>query len=123
LLELFKISEQFSFPPEELPFMRNLQKVCFEEAQQISELFATIVRHGAKYLSDPILPSFVYNSSKIILYYVARVLDVSKPDAASTITTAIAHVENNVEALRAMTLMYPDAEALVSDMFSLQKGL
>lgn len=113
LLELFKVPEQFVFPPEQLPFMRDLQRVCFGEAQRISELCATVLKHGAKYLSDPILPSFAYNSSKIILYYIAKILDRTSPEAPLTITVAIAHVDSNVQALWAMRLMYPIAEPLV----------
>jgi hypothetical protein len=114
LLELFKVRERFDFPDEQVPFMEALQRVCFEESQRVAELISTVLRHGVKYLADPILPSFAYNSSRIMLYYIARILDLSRPESGVIISQVLNLVESNVRALREMSLMYPLAEPLVS---------
>ncbi|KAF2464245.1 uncharacterized protein BDR25DRAFT_381369, partial [Lindgomyces ingoldianus] len=110
--ELFKIREAFPFPPEQQPFVSHLQLVCFENAQRIAILFFTTLQHGAKYLADPILPSFAYNSSRVMLYYLARILDRSKPEARNVIKETMDLIRSNNKSLQAMAMMYPLAEPL-----------
>ncbi|KAH9861668.1 hypothetical protein J1614_011421 [Plenodomus biglobosus] len=112
LPDLFKNQEPFIFPPEQQAFVAHLQDVCFEHAQRMSVLVSTILQHGVKHFADSILPSFVYNSSRIMLYYIARLLDVSKPDAGTVIGRTIELVQHNNQALHDMALMYPLAESL-----------
>lgn len=112
LPDLYKNQEPFVFPPEQRSFVDHLRSVCFDHAQQLSVLVSTILQHGVKHFADSILPSFVYNSSRIMLYYIARVLDFSKPNASVTINRAIELVQQNNKALREMTVMYPLAETL-----------
>lgn len=111
---LFKMREPFDFPPEQLLFKAKLQTTCFENAQHVAVLTSTILQHGVKYLADPILPSFVYNSSRIMLYYIARILDRNKQDAEAITVRTLELVELNNHALREMSKMYPLAEPLVS---------
>jgi hypothetical protein len=118
LPNLFKISEPFVFPPEQFPFMAKLQTICFEHAQQVSVLTATTLQHGVRYLADAIVPSLVYNSSRIMLYYTARILDRTKPDAPMIIQRTIELIEQNNQALREMSQLYPLAEPLVRRMES-----
>jgi hypothetical protein len=112
LPDLFKNQEPFVFPPDRQAFVGHLQDVCFEHAQRMSVLVSHILQHGVKHFADSILPSFVYNSSRIMLYYIARILDVSKPDAATVIGRTVELVQYNNQALREMALMYPLAESL-----------
>ncbi|KAF1953426.1 hypothetical protein CC80DRAFT_451000 [Byssothecium circinans] len=112
LPNLFKIREPFVFPPEQFPFMAQMQAVCFEHAQQVSILTSTMLHHGVKYLADAIVPSLVYNSSRIMLYYIARIIDRSKPETAMVFDRTIELVEQNNQALRDMSQMYPLAEPL-----------
>ncbi|KAH8724439.1 fungal-specific transcription factor domain-containing protein [Phaeosphaeriaceae sp. PMI808] len=112
LPDLYKNQEPFAFPPQQQPFVAHLQSVCFEHAQHMSTLVSRILQHGVKHFADSILPSFVYNSSRIMLYYIARILDLSKPDAGAIINRTVELVQQNNKALREMTLMYPLAETL-----------
>lgn len=118
LLELFKVRERFEFPEEQVPFMKALQHMCFEESQRVAQLISAILRHGVKFLADPILPSFAYNSSRIMLYYIARILDLTRPESGVVISQVLNLVESNVKALREMSSMYPLAEPLVSTILS-----
>lgn len=112
LPDLFKNQEPFIFPPNQRHFVAHLQDMCFEHAQRMSVLVSTILQHGVKHFADSILPSFVYNSSRIMLYYIARLLDVSKPGVSTLISRTVELVQQNNRALREMTLMYPLAETL-----------
>ncbi|KAF1848771.1 uncharacterized protein K460DRAFT_280242 [Cucurbitaria berberidis CBS 394.84] len=112
LPDLFKNQEPFVFPPSQQSFVAHLQDVCFEHAQRMSVLVSTILQHGVKHFADSILPSFVYNSSRIMLYYIARLLDISKPGVSTLISRTVELVQQNNKALREMTLMYPLAETL-----------
>jgi hypothetical protein len=112
LPDLYRNQEPFSFPPEQQAFKARLQMLCFEHAQRMSVLVATVLQHGIKHFADPILPSFVYNSNRIMLYYIARILDLSKSDSDTVITRTVELVQQNNKALRDMSLMYPLAEPL-----------
>lgn len=112
LPELFKNQDPFIFHASQQLFVTRLQDMCFEHAQRMSVLVSTILQHGVKHFADSILPSFVYNSSRIMLYYIARLLDASKPDAGTVISRTIELVQHNNRALRDMSLMYPLAESL-----------
>lgn len=112
LPDLYKNQDPFPFPPDQRAFVAQLQDVCFDHAQRMSVLVSTILSHGVKHFADSILPSFVYNSSRIMLYYLARILDLSSPSASSTITRTVELVQHNNAALAEMTKMYPLAETL-----------
>jgi hypothetical protein len=112
LPDLYKNQDPFAFPPQQQDFVAHLQAVCFDHAQRISVIVSTILQHGVKHFADSILPSFVYNSSRIMLYYIARILDHTKPDAVAIINRTIELVQHNNQALREMTLMYPLADTL-----------
>jgi hypothetical protein len=112
LPDLYKNQEPFVFPQGQEAFVAHLQSVCFDHAQRMSVLVSTILQHGVKHFADSILPSFVYNSSRIMLYYIARILDLSNPDASTIINRTIELVQHNNKALRDMTLIYPLAETL-----------
>lgn len=112
LPDLFKNQEPFVFPSDRQSFVSHLQDVCFEHAQRMSVLVSHILQHGVKHFADSILPSFVYNSNRIMLYYIARILDVSKADTGTVIARTVELVQYNNRALREMALIYPLAESL-----------
>lgn len=112
LPDLYRNQQPYEFPPEQHAFMSRLQMICFEHAQFMSVLVATVLQHGIKHFADPILPSFVYNSNRIMLYHIARILDQSKPDSRTVISRTVELVQQNNKALREMSMMYPLAEPL-----------
>jgi hypothetical protein len=112
LPDLYRNQQPYEFPPEQHAFMSRLQMICFEHAQLMSVLVATVLQHGIKHFADPILPSFVYNSNRIMLYHIARILDQSKPDSRTVISRTVELVQQNNKALREMSMMYPLAEPL-----------
>ncbi|CAI6309392.1 unnamed protein product [Periconia digitata] len=112
LPDLFKIRQPFVFPPEQCQLMAHMQFICYDNARQISTLVTTVLKHGVKYLADAIVPSLVYNSSRIMLYYIAHAVDPTKPESMAIFDETIEFVQNNNMALQAMSQMYPIAEPL-----------
>ena len=112
LPDLFKNQKPIVFHTDQQAFVGHLQAVCFEHAQRMSISVSHILQHGVKYFADSILPSLIYNSSRIMLCYIARVLDTSKADAGIVIGRTVELVQCNIQALRDMALIYPLAESL-----------
>lgn len=114
--DLFKLRNPFYFPPNQQEFLRSLQADCYFHAQQISSILAEAASHGRRHLSDSLLPCFAYDSSRVMLYYVARLLDMSRPDAPAIVREAIKAVESNNRILRLMSPLFPLAEQLVGSL-------
>ncbi|UPL03922.1 hypothetical protein LCI18_014856 [Fusarium solani-melongenae] len=112
--DLFKLIKPFYFPPNQQEFLQSLQADCFYHAQQIASILSEAVRHGARYLADSLLPCFAYDSSRVMLYYIARLLDLSRPDAETIVADAINAVESNSKILRTMAALFPLADSLAT---------
>jgi hypothetical protein len=112
--DLFKLPKPLSVPPEHHDFLQSAQASCYHHAQQIADILAEAADHGAHLLSDSLLPYFVYDSSRVMLYYVARLLDPNRPDAQSKMEDAINAVESNRRVLKMMSALFPIAQSLVS---------
>ncbi|GJN78162.1 hypothetical protein PLIIFM63780_001655 [Purpureocillium lilacinum] len=110
--DLFKLDKPFVFPPEHQEFLQTMQANCYYHAAQIAEILAEAAEHGARLLSDSLLPFFIYDSSRVMLYYVARLLDPSRPDAENKMREAIRAVESNNRVLRLMSTLFPIAQSL-----------
>ncbi|KAJ6779754.1 hypothetical protein PWT90_06286 [Aphanocladium album] len=110
--DLFKLSKPLSIPPEHQEFFHAAQANCYHHAQQIADILAEAADHGARLLSDSLLPYFVYDSSRVMLYYVARLLDPNRLDAQDKVRDAINAVESNNRVLRMMVALFPIAQSL-----------
>lgn len=114
--DLFKLPKPLTVPPEHHEFLQTAQANCYYHAQQIADILAEAADHGANLLSDSLLPYFVYDSSRVMLYYVARLLDPSKVDAQTKVDDAINAVQSNNRVLRMMSSLFPIAQSLVSHL-------
>ncbi|KAK7419423.1 hypothetical protein QQX98_003375 [Neonectria punicea] len=112
--DLFKLRKPFYFPPNQQEFLRSLQADCFHHARQIASILAEAVKHGTRLVADSLLPCFAYDSSRVMLYYIARLLDLSRPDAEGLVTDAIDAVESNSKILRTMSALFPLADSLAT---------
>ena len=112
--DLFKLRKSFTFPPEHVEFLQSIQAECYHHAQRIATILAEAAQHGSRLLSDGLLPFFVYDSSRVILYYVSRLLDPNRTDAQAKMKEAVKAVESNNRLLREMSPLSPIADSLVS---------
>ncbi|UKZ79434.1 hypothetical protein TrVFT333_007189 [Trichoderma virens FT-333] len=110
--DLLKLPKPLLVPPEHHDFLQSAQANCYHHAQQIADILAEAADHGASLLSDSLLPYFVYDSSRVMLYYVARLLDPNRPDALAKLNDAINAVESNRRVLRMMSALFPIAQSL-----------
>lgn len=101
------------FPPEHTELLQALQADCYFHALHISRLLSEAAEHGARLLSDSVLPFFVYDSSRVMLYYVARLLDLARVDFQAKVEEALRAVEVNAGLLRVMASLFPISESLV----------
>lgn len=117
--DLFKQEKRFVvFPQEHREFIKVVQAEAYFHASQISTILAEAVEHGPRLLSDALLPFFVYDSSRVMLYYVSQLLDPNRVDAIGKMKEAISTVESNRHILRVMSPLFPIAESLVSKLMS-----
>ncbi|KAG6007069.1 hypothetical protein E4U54_000067 [Claviceps lovelessii] len=110
--DLFRLPNPFVFPPEHQDFLQRAQANCYYHAQQIADILAEAAEHGSRLLSDSLLPFFVYDSSRVMLYYVARLLDPGRPDAEAKMRDGVKAVESNHRVLRMMSALFPIAQSL-----------
>ncbi|KJZ74777.1 hypothetical protein HIM_05894 [Hirsutella minnesotensis 3608] len=110
--DLFKLAKPFAFPPEHREFLQSAQANCYYHARRIADILSDAAEHGVRYLSDSLLPFFVYDSSRLMLYYVARLLDPKWTDAETKMRDAIKAVESNNRVLRLMSTLFPIAQSL-----------
>lgn len=115
--DLFKLPKPCTFPPEEEDFLQTAHANCFHHAQQIADILAEAAQHGSRLLSDSLLPFFAYDSSRVILYYVARLLDPTRPDAEAKMRHAVKAMESNHRVLGMMSALFPIAQSLVRQIF------
>ena len=102
------------FPAEHSEILQALQADCYFHARQISHLVVEAAEHGIRLLSDSVLPFFILDSSRVMLYYVARLLDSERVDAAQRVQEAIEAVESNKRLLKSMAPLLPISESFVS---------
>lgn len=109
-----------SFPSEHAELLQALQAECYFHALQVSRLLSEAAEHGTRLLSDSMLPFFVYDSSRVMLYYVARLLDPERVDFHAKVREALEAVEVNAGLLRLMGPLFPVSESLVSFLLFLE---
>lgn len=110
----FGVTGAVAFPPEHTELLQALQADCYFHALEVTRLLSEAADHGARLLSDSVLPFFVYDSSRVMLYYVARLLDPGRVDYHTKISEALRAVEVNAGLLRIMASLFPVSESLVS---------
>ncbi|RSL85124.1 hypothetical protein CEP51_003517 [Fusarium floridanum] len=87
--ELFKLRNNFGDMQSD--FVEKLQYDTLRHAQTMAMVLAETSRQGSRFLSDSMLPCFAYNGIRVMLYYIARLLDLSQPDSQSIMDETINH--------------------------------
>ncbi|RCI10967.1 hypothetical protein L249_5296 [Ophiocordyceps polyrhachis-furcata BCC 54312] len=118
MADLFRLAEPAA--EEQRQALQAAQAGCYHHARRISDMLAEAAEHGVRFLSDSQLPFYLYHSSRVMLYYVARLLDPRRPGAEAKMKDAVEAVERNGRVLRLMGILFPIARTLVS--FCVWKG-
>ncbi|KAL1902396.1 hypothetical protein Sste5346_001376 [Sporothrix stenoceras] len=125
--ELFSLRHAFRFPPEQSAFRHHLQTHSFQHACRMASVLSQTAAHGARHLADSMTPMFAYNSSRVMLYYLVRLHDPSRPDTQATVADTIRHVQSNNRVLQLASAMMPLSEPLLTTarhwLQKLQSGL
>ncbi|KAL2691215.1 hypothetical protein Neosp_001596 [[Neocosmospora] mangrovei] len=108
--ELFKLRNYFS--DMQADFVERLQSDTLRHAQTMAMVLAETSRQGSRFLADSMLPCFAYNGTRVMLYYIARLLDLGRPDSHRIMDETIKHVESNLAVLQMMSMIVPLAQQL-----------
>lgn len=73
---------------------------------------AEALRHGPHAIADSWLPTILYDSCKIMLFYLTQLIDPSLDASKALMAETLPHIRNNVKALNIMRSMYAAAEPL-----------
>lgn len=111
--ELFCLTSAPTFPYEHREDLQALQAEAYFHARQIARLLAEAAEHGLRLLSDSVLPLFAYDSSQVMLYYVAQLMDSGRVDAKERLREAVEAVEGNRRLLRMMSPLFPLSNTFV----------
>ncbi|KAF2166249.1 hypothetical protein M409DRAFT_66731 [Zasmidium cellare ATCC 36951] len=109
---LYKLRSAFGFPPEQGEFLRHLQSTLFGHARSLATVMAEALRHGPHAIADSWLPTILYDSCKIMLFYLTQIIDPSLDSSRALLAETIPHVRNNVKALNIMRSMFASAGPL-----------
>ncbi|OAL31971.1 hypothetical protein AYO22_00841 [Fonsecaea multimorphosa] len=77
---LYKLRARFRFPPEQSDFLHHLQRTLYEHAKSHAVITAEGLKHGVRILADSWVPSIVYDSSRIMLYFAMHLVNPATED-------------------------------------------
>ncbi|CAK1365987.1 putative transcriptional regulatory protein [Cercospora beticola] len=109
---LYKLRASFTYGPEQQDFHRHLQNTLFGHARSLATIMAEALRHGPHAIADSWLPTILYDSCKIMLFYLTQIIDPKLESSKALLAETIPHVQNNVRALKIMRSMYAAAMPL-----------
>jgi hypothetical protein len=110
---LYKVRAAFDFPREQSPFLHSVQWTLFEHARSIAKIVEEAMRHGTRILADSWLPSIIYDSCRIMVYYLTQLIDPSDTKNTPLTLEKVPLLEQNVKALKRMQAIHAVAEPLV----------
>ncbi|OTA22938.1 hypothetical protein BTJ68_14273 [Hortaea werneckii EXF-2000] len=109
---LYKLRSPFTFPPEQAAYLRHLQCELFQQAKDIAMLAEEALRHGSHGLADSWIPTIVYDSCRIMLYFATQLHDPNSNDGRSLTNQVVPLVRSNMEALKKMRSLHSVSELL-----------
>lgn len=99
---LYKLRGAFDFPPEQFQFRCLSQDTLYQHAKSLALVTAEAIRHGARTLADSWLPTITYDSNRIMLYHLTRVVDPAAESSQALMFETIPHLQCNIAALKIM---------------------
>lgn len=109
---LYRLRSAFEFPPERQSFLAHVRYTLFCHARSLATIMAEALRHGPHAIADSWLPTVLYDSCKIMLFYLTQLIDPQGEEGRRLMTETIPLVRKNVEALKIMRGMFAAAGPL-----------
>lgn len=109
---LYRLRSAFEFPPERQSFLAHVRYTLFGHARSLATIMAEALRHGPHAIADSWLPTVLYDSCKIMLFYLTQLIDTTLETSKQLLADTIPLVQKNVEALKIMRSMYASASPL-----------
>jgi hypothetical protein len=109
---LYRLRSAFQFPPERQSFLAHVRYTLFGHARSLATIMAEALRHGPHAIADSWLPTVLYDSCKIMLFYLTQLIDPALETSKQLMAETIPHVRKNVKALKIMRSMYASASPL-----------
>ena len=110
---LYKLRSAFYFPPEEIQFLRHLQWSLFKAARSIAAIISEAGRHGPASLADTWLPPVIYDSNRIMLYYLTIVFDPADQETKDLVLNTMPYLQSDVQALKTTKATNAIADGMV----------
>ncbi|KAL4877880.1 fungal-specific transcription factor domain-containing protein [Aspergillus karnatakaensis] len=111
---LFKLRSAIEFPSEQTEYLRKMRSDLYQAAKTLATIIGEAERHGPHILSDTWLPTVVYDSSRIMLYYLTQLIDPRVQTSKDLVVETIPYLQSNIRALRAMEPLNAVSGRLVS---------
>lgn len=109
--QLYRLQIRWQYPRE---FQDHLQTTMFQRAQDCASILRDALNHGAKILADTWLPSVAFDSNRVMLHYVTRIVGLNTERGKAVIKDVMAHVNSNLDCLEAMQSITSMAGPFVS---------
>ncbi|KIW21255.1 hypothetical protein PV08_01835 [Exophiala spinifera] len=97
--QLYRLQIRWQYPRE---FQDHLQTTMFQRAQDCASILRDALNHGAKILADTWLPSVAFDSNRVMIHYVTRIMGLSTDQGKTVLKEVIPHVNSNLDCLEAM---------------------
>jgi hypothetical protein len=110
---LYKVRAAFEFPAEQSAFLHSVQWTLFEHARGLAKIVEEAGRHGTKILADSWLPSIIYDSCRIMVYYLTQLINPSDANNKPLTLETVPLLEGNVKAFKMMQALHAVAEPVV----------
>ncbi|KIW39257.1 hypothetical protein, variant [Exophiala oligosperma] len=97
--QLYRLQIRWQYPRE---FQDHLQTTMFQRAQDCASILRDALNHGTKILADTWLPSVAFDSNRVMLHYVTRILGLQTEQGKAVLKEIMPHVNSNLDCLEAM---------------------
>jgi hypothetical protein len=109
---LYKLRYAFTYPPEQIEYLRGLQRNLFGHARNLALIAGEALRHGPHALADCWTPTVIYDCCRVLLFHATQLFEPVSERSRFLMLETIPLVRSNVKALKMMESMYTVAELL-----------
>ncbi|OQU94697.1 Fungal specific transcription factor domain-containing protein [Cladophialophora immunda] len=102
--KLYRLPIKWHYPAD---FLEQLQTTMFQRARSCAIILADALAHGVETLADTWLPSVAFDSNRVMLHYVARILGLGTERGQAVMKETMPHIQSNLKCLDCMRSITP----------------